>query len=41
MATGSLAPIDGNAYSLMPQGAEMLFVLGRLFEGAPSAFAQP
>ncbi|MBN1867930.1 phospholipid carrier-dependent glycosyltransferase [Candidatus Sumerlaeota bacterium] len=36
---GSLRPIEGNSYSLMPQGVEMLFALGRLFEGGADAFA--
>jgi hypothetical protein len=37
VATGGFAPMPGNAYSLMPQGAEALFAFGALLagEGAP------
>ena len=39
IATGSLSPIPGNAYSAMPQGVEMLFAFGRLLEGGVTDFA--
>jgi hypothetical protein len=38
LSSGTPAPIVGNAYSLMPQGGEMLFLMGRMLEGHASAF---